>query len=557
MTTSDRPPPKSKPALLTVDDDPAILRAVARDLRSRFAKDYRVLAAASGAEALDTLKELRERGDRVALLLVDQRMPGMSGVELLEKAVALFPEAKRVLLTAYADTDAAIAAINRARLDYYILKPWHPPEERLFPVLDDLLDDWRARFPPSFEGPTIVGLRWSADSHRIRDFLGRSNVPYRWLDVETSEEARRIVADVPAPTLPLVALPDQAALARPSNIDLARALKLYKPASKPYFDLVIVGAGPAGLAAAVYGASEGLPTAIVEGETPGGQAGQTSMISNYLGFPSGLSGADLSRRALDQARRFDVKIISPVAAEALRVSDGFRTILLSDSSELSCAALVLATGVTYRRLEVPGAGRLEGVGVYYGATTTEASECVGQDVYIVGGANSAGQAALYFAQHARKVHMVVRAPSLRAGMSHYLLAPIDETPNIELHTHTEIAEVHGEHHLEGVTLRDNRTEAEQTLPASGVFVFIGAAPNTEWLDGVIERDEHGFIPTGPEMVRATNAWMLQREPYLLETSVPGVFAVGDVRANAIRRVASAVGEGSIAVQFVHRYLAAS
>jgi thioredoxin reductase (NADPH) len=543
-----------KPVLLTVDDEPDVLRAVRRDLVRHFAQDYRVLAASSGEEALDALRELRDRGDRVALLLVDQRMPGLSGVELLEKAMVLHPDAKRVLLTAYADTEAAIAAINRVRLDYYILKPWHPPEERLYPVLDDLLDEWRGRFP-AFEGPTIVGMRWSAASHAIRDFLARNQHPYRWLDVETNEEARALAAQSPDAHLPLVLLPGGERLESPSNVELARKLEILKPVDTPYFDLVIVGAGPGGLAAAVYGASEGLSTALVEREAPGGQAGQSNLIENYLGFPSGLSGADLSRRAVMQARRFDVRMVSPAEATHLEVADGYRIVRLGDGTELSCRVLIIATGVSYRRLQAPGAPEFEGVGLFYGGTTVEARSCIGQDVHIVGAANSAGQAAVYFSQHARRVHLLCRADSLEASMSRYLVTQIEGTPNIDVHVNTEIGELHGDHHLEKLTLVDNRSGATRDVATGGVFVFIGADPHTKWLEGVVARDERGFIPTGTDMLRTTNGWPLEREPFLLETSVPGVFAVGDVRANAIRRVATAVGEGSIAVQLIHRYLA--
>jgi thioredoxin reductase (NADPH) len=543
----------AKPALLSVDDDPDVLRAVQRDLRSRYARDYRVLAAASGAEALDTVRELRRRDDPLALMLVDQRMPVMSGIDFLAEAIEIVPEAKRVLLTAYADTEAAIAAINRVGVDHYILKPWQP--EEIYEVLDDLLDDWQAGYRPPYEGVTVVGLRWSADAHRVRDFLARNRVPYRWLELETNEEGQRLAGGASGAQTPLVVLPDGRSLVRPDSAELGGALALFEPVETPYFDLLIVGAGPAGLAAAVYGASEGLATALVEREAPGGQAGQSSWIENYLGFHKGISGAELSRRALTQALRFAVKVISPSEARSARVSGGYRIVRLLDGSELSCRALIIATGVSYQRLDVPGARRLEGLGVYYGASTTEAQACASKDVYIVGGGNSAGQATLYFAEHARAVHLVVRKSSLGASMSHYLVGQIEATPNVQVHTLSEIAEVHGEDHLERVTIRDNAADAYFNADAGGVFVFIGALPYTDWLDGFVARDARGFVPTGPDMKNAGDTWKLAREPFLLETSAPGVFAVGDVRANAIRRVASAVGEGSIAVQFVHRYLA--
>jgi thioredoxin reductase (NADPH) len=547
----------AKPSLLCVDDDPDVLRAIQRDLRAQYGDRYRVLRATSGEEALAALQQLADREDPVALLLSDQRMPGLDGVAFLEQATKLYPDAKRVLLTAYADTEAAIAAINRVRLDYYILKPWDPPEETLYPILDDLLGDWQASYRPPFEGVRVVGHRWSAESYRVRDFLARNQVPYRWVDVELDEEARRLLDRAgDGHRLPLVVLPDGRMLQQPSNVEVADVVGLRTPVATPYFDLVIAGGGPSGLAAAVYGASEGLSTALVEREAPGGQAGQSSRIENYLGFPVGLSGADLSRRAVTQARRFGVQIISPAEVVGLRREDPYRVVELADGGELTCQSLVVATGVSYRRLDVPGIDRLSGRGVYYGAARTEAANMADEDVYVVGGANSAGQAAMELARHAARVHLIVRGESLAKGMSSYLVDQIEATGNIVLRPCSEVVEVHGEEHLEAVTVRDKVAGTQQRHPASSLFVFIGAQPYTDWLDGVVQRDGRGFLVTGPGLLRdGTAGWHEDREPYLLETSVPGVFAVGDVRASSVKRVASAVGEGSIAVSFIHQYLA--
>ena len=544
----------ARPVLLSVDDDAEVLRAVERDLRRHYASEYRVMRADSGASALETLQELKRRTTPVALLLVDQRMPGMSGVELLEQAKALFPDVKSVLLTAYADTDAAIDAINRVRLDYYVLKPWHPPEERLYPVLDDLLDDWRADFRPPFEGIRVIGHRWSPDGHRLRDFLARNLVPYRWLDVEADEEAARLLAaaDGASAKLPVVILGDGRLLSQPTNLGVAEAIGLHTTSDTPFFDVLIVGAGPAGLAAAVYAASEGLNTALVEREAPGGQAGQSSLIENYLGFPQGLSGADLARRALTQARRFGAQILSPQEVTRLEARGAARVVHLGDGSQLTCEALIVATGVSYRRLEAPGVERLTGAGVYYGAAMSEAATCAGADVYVVGGGNSAGQAAVYFSRFARSVTLLVRADSLHHGMSRYLVDQIGATENIDVRLRTAVASVNGEHSLESVTIENLDTGQVETCRSGGVFVFIGAEPRTDWLEGVVERDARGFLVTGPDIAPAH--WPEDRPPHLLETSLPGVFAVGDVRATSVKRVASAVGEGAIAVQLVHRYL---
>ena len=546
------------PAILAVDDDARVLRAVSEDLRTRYADRYRILPADSGESALETVRELKRRGSPVALVLTDQRMPGLTGVDLLGECRELYPDVKAVLLTAYADTDVAITAINKVRADYYILKPWDPPEVNLYPILDELLYDWRASYYPPFEGVRVVGHRWSADSHRIRDYLARNQVPYHWLDVELSAEAKRLLAASDTePRLPLAVLADGRQLECPTTAELADALGLTTRPETPYFELLIIGGGPGGLAAAVYGASEGLHTGLVERDSPGGQAGQSSRIENYLGFPSGLSGADLARRALAQARRFGTTIMSPVEVVRLEIADPYRVVHLGDGSTLSCNALIIATGVSYRRLDAPGIDALTGAGVYYGAAMTEGMSREGEDVLVVGGANSAGQAAVFFAAHAHNVTMLVRAGSLRAAMSSYLVDQIEATPNIAVRNRTEVVEVKGHEHLERVTVRDLDTGVTDELSATAMFIFIGAEPHTDWLEGVVARDERGFVLTGSDVSqrRVHTQSGAERDRYMLETSVPGVFAVGDVRSRSVKRVASAVGEGSIAVQFVHQYLA--
>jgi thioredoxin reductase (NADPH) len=550
----------AKPAILTVDDDTEVLQAVARDLRRQYGENFRILRADSGDSALDAIAQLKLRNDTVALFLVDQRMPQMTGVEFIEKASEIFPEAKRVLLTAYADTEAAIRAINTARLDYYLLKPWDPPEEKLYTVLDDLLDDWQATFHPPFEGIRAISDRWSADSHRIKDFLARNQIPYRWLDIEQSQEARELLGYTGEEKLqlPLVLLPDGSRLSKPSNVEMAHKIGLQTQAAKPFYDLAIVGGGPAGLAAAVYGASEGLRTVLIEREAPGGQAGTSSRIENYLGFPVGLSGGDLARRAVTQAKRFGVEILSPQEATSIRIDNNYRIITLSDGKEIACHSVILALGVSWRRLDVPGLEKLTGAGVYYGAAQTEALSCANEDVYAIGGANSAGQGAIYFSQYARKVTMLVRGESLTKSMSQYLIDRIEATENIEVLTHSSVIEVHGDSSLEALAIENSLTGEVQTVPAKSLFIFIGAMPRTEWLDGLLDRDDKGFLLAGADLPRQNGrprGWTLEREPYLLETNVPGIFAVGDVRHGSIKRVASGVGEGSICVQFVHRYLA--
>jgi thioredoxin reductase (NADPH) len=548
----------ARPVILTVDDDPEVLQAIARDLRQQYGNRFRIIRADSGKAALETIQQLKLRNESVALFLVDQRMPQMSGIEFLEQAIQIFPNAQRVLLTAYADTDAAIRAINSARLQYYLLKPWDPPEEKLYPVLDDLLDDWLASFRPPFEGIRVVGMRWSPQSHQVKDFLARNQIPYQWLDIELAE-ARQLVsyAEDCNSQLPLVLFADGERLVQPSNMEIAAKIGLRTQAERPFYDLLIVGGGPAGLAAAVYGASEGLSTVMIEREAPGGQAGSSSRIENYLGFPSGLSGGDLARRAVAQARRFGVEILTPQEAKSVRIEDPYRVVTLADGSEVSCHALLIATGVSYRKLNVPGMDRLTGAGVYYGAAMTEAISCKDEDVFVIGGANSAGQAAMHFSKYAQQVTMLVRGESLTKSMSQYLIDQIEATPNITVRPYCSVVEVHGDTSLEKIVIADASQGTQETLPATSLFIFIGAMPQTDWLDGVVERDKQGFILAGADLLhdrQRPKGWTLDRDPFLLEASVPGIFVAGDVRYGSVKRVASGVGEGAIAVQFIHRYL---
>ncbi|MEJ7618347.1 MAG: FAD-dependent oxidoreductase [Pyrinomonadaceae bacterium] len=553
----------AKPAILAVDDDREVLRAVERDLRGRYADRYRVLRADSGQAALEILRELQVRNDAVALLLVDQRMPHMSGVDFLRLANELYPAAKRALLTAYADTDAAIRAINEVAVHHYLLKPWDPPEQNLYPVLDDLLEDWQGNYRPPFEGIRVLGNRWSPKSHELKDFLARNQVPYQWLDIEAAEtdaEVRRLAESLDAEELkqlPVVIFTDGTRLAGPANGDVAQRVGLRTHADAEFYDLAIIGGGPAGLAAAVYGASEGLRTVMIERDAPGGQAGMSSRIENYLGFPSGLSGQDLARRAVVQARRFGVEILSPQEVIGVRADGPYRFVKLSDASEISCHALLIATGVQWRRLDVPGMDKLYGSGVYYGAAMTEAISCKDQEVYVIGGANSAGQAAMHFAQFARRVVMLVRAKSLAQSMSQYLIEQIKQTPNIQVEFNSEVTAVHGAEHLEEISIRCSESGQTERMSANFLFIFIGALPHTAWLEGVVERDARGFVLTGPDVMsngKRPKGWTLDRDPFLLETSVPGIFAVGDVRKGSIKRVASGVGEGSVSVSFIHQYL---
>jgi thioredoxin reductase (NADPH) len=547
----------AKPVLLTVDDDADVLSAIARDLRKHYGRDYRILRADSGSAALTLLSELKDLGDPVALVLSDQRMPKMDGVTLLAETMKSHPKSKRALLTAYADTEAAIGAINKSQVDYYLLKPWNPPEERLYPVLDDLLDDWRASFRPGFGGVRVVGDRWSARCHRIRDFLARNQVPYEFLDVESSDEARKLASDIAVSQLPLVILPGGGRFTAPEPSDIASQIGLTVKPKEHFYDLAIVGAGPGGLAAAVYGGSEGLRTVLIEKEAPGGQAGTSSKIENYLGFPTGLSGGDLARRAVAQARKFQVEILTPQEVMALRLEGPYKHLRLSDGSEISCHVLMLAMGVSWNLLPASGAHRLTGSGIYYGAAATEARHAAGENVYLVGAGNSAGQAAMHFKDFADKVVMVVRGGSLGAKMSHYLVDRIESTDNIEVRLHTEVKACHGNEHLERLELWNNQTGQSEVVPAKYLFVFLGAAPRTEWLKDVVACDARGFVLTGPDLDPKTHLhdWPLGRPPYLLETNVPGIFACGDVRSASVKRVAAAVGEGSVAVYFLHQVLA--
>jgi thioredoxin reductase (NADPH) len=550
------------PAIVTVDDERDVLHAVERDLRRRYGKDYRVLGTDSGTGALDLLQQLKTRGDSLALLLADQRMPHVSGLDVLGQAMRLFPQAKRTLLTAYADTNAAIAAINTAKVHYYLLKPWDPPEEKLYPVLDDLLEDWQAEYKAPYSGLRVLGTRWSPASHQMKDFLGRNQIPYQWTDVEIAtpdKEVEQLLpnVDLKKVSLPLVVLPGGEVLANPPVDELAARMGLRTRAETTFYDFVIVGGGPAGLAAAVYGASEGLKTLLVERSAPGGQAGMSSRIENYLGFPSGLTGADLARRASVQARRFGAEILSPQEAVGFRADGPYRFIKLRDGSEVSCHALLIASGLSWRRLDIPGAERLREAGVYYGAAMTEAQLCAGEDVYLVGGANSAGQAAVYFAQFARSVTILVRSNSLQKGMSQYLIDQIQQIENIYVETQSEVVEVHGEDHLESITILNSETGETKTVPTTALFIFIGAVPCTAWLRGKLPMDDRGYLLTGtllPKDGNGPKGWKEERDPFIFESIVPGVFAAGDTRHSSIKRVASAVGEGSITVQMVHQYL---
>jgi thioredoxin reductase (NADPH) len=563
-----------KPALMIVDDDPQVLRAVEIDLRQKYGGRFRVLKANSGTIALEILTKLKLRNEPPALFLVDQRMPHMTGVEFLEKAMEIYPDTKRVLLTAYADTDAAIRSINKAKVDYYLMKPWDPPEEHLYPVVSDLLEDWLASFRPPFEGIRVIGLRWAPKSHETRNFLARNGIPFQWLDAESDQEATKLVdlAVTSSPNtddatgsqhLPIVLFTDGSHLSEPTNSQIAEKIGLKSHAQMPFYDLIIVGAGPAGLAAAVYGASEGLHTLLIEREAPGGQAGMSANIENYLGFPTGLTGANLARRAVAQATRFGAEILTPREAISVRIEDPYRFVKLNDENEISCHTLLITTGVSYRKLDVPAIDRLTGAGVYYGASMTQALTYHDEDVYLVGGANSAGQAAINFSRYARTVTMLVRGDSLSKTMSQYLVDQISESKNIRVWLNSSVAELKGENRLEAIVVKDTLKDECQTLSTGGLFIFIGAQPRTDWLSDVVATDTNGFILTGPNLTMMRNdehtterpkGWKLDREPFLLETSVPGVFAAGDVRYGSIKRVASGVGEGSIVVQFVHQYL---
>ena len=547
----------ARPILLAVDDDVSVLEAVVQDLRRKYGETYRIMRAASGPAALDTLAQLKTREEPVALIISDQRMPGMTGVEMLERARDIYPDARRILLTAYADTEAAIRAINTARIHYYLNKPWDPPEEKLYPVVSDLLDDWQAGFLPPFEGLRVIGHRWSLNDHRLRNFLSRNHVPYRWIDVSAGDEGLNLLKEreLDPEKVPVVLLSDGTVLVDPDLETLAGSVGLRVQAAQDFYDIVVVGAGPAGLAAAVYGASEGLRTVVIEPEAPGGQAGSSSRIENYLGFPSGVTGADLGRRAYAQAARFGAEFVTQRAI-GMRIDGQYRFLQLADGREISSHCVLLAPGVQYRKLDIPGADRLTGRGIYYGAALVEALGCQGEEVFMVGGANSAGQAALHFARYATKVTMLVRGVGLSTTMSKYLIDEIVRTSNIVVDASTQVLEAMGDEHLAELRLRNPSGEVQ--VPASMLFIFIGAAPVTAWLPPSILRDEKGFILAGPDLRKdgkLPEVWTEKRDPFLLETSVPGVFVAGDVRAGSVKRVASAVGEGSIAVQFMHQYLA--
>jgi len=548
----------SQPILMTVDDDPAVSRSVARDLRRRYGKEYRVIRADSGADALEALREIKLRGDAVAAILADYRMPQMDGIAFLEQAMDLFPHARRALLTAYADTDAAIQAINVVDVDHYLLKPWDPPEEKLYPVIDSLVETWRAVGDRPVAEVKLVGHRWSQPSFRVRDFLARNAVPYRWYSVD-DDEGQRILeaAGGTDKDIPVLVTPEGQVLKHPAGAEIADAVGLSTRPAQDFYDLVVVGGGPAGLGAAVYGASEGLRTVLVERKATGGQAGQSSRIENYLGFPDGVSGAQLTDRARRQALKFGAEVLTTRDVVGLESRGSARAILFGDGSEIVAHSIILATGVTYRALEADGVAELSGRGVYYGSASPEAPECHNEHVYIVGGANSAGQAAVFFSRYASDVTILVRGASLEASMSHYLIEQIAAIDNIHVRTHTTVVKAHGAEHLEALTLSENNVT--ETVDAGHLFIFIGAAPRTDWLGDEIQRDDHGFVRTGPDLLadgQRPPGWLLDRDPHYLESSVPGVFVAGDVRSQSVKRVASAVGEGAMAVTLVHRYLEA-
>ena len=549
----------AKPIILSIDDEIQVLNAIVRDLQGQFGSKYRIMKATSGSEALDTLRQLKLRNSPVALLLADQRMPEMEGTEFLSQAAELYPEARKVLLTAYADTEAAIRSINEIGLDHYLMKPWDPPDQNLFPVLEDLLSDWLATVPVPYDGIRIAGTLWSPQSHNIKDFLARNRIPYQWLDLEEDPQTQALVDSVIEgdTRLPVVFFPDGSTLIQPDFRALAEKVGLQTEANHPYYDLIIIGAGPAGLGAAVYGASEGLSTALIEREATGGQAGTSSLIENYLGFPKGISGTDLARRATDQAKRLGAEILTAVEVVNVRVEDNYRIITLNDGTELSCKVLIIASGVTVRKLDQPGVERLTGAGIYYGAALSEAAFYKDKPVYVIGGANSAGQAAMFFSRFAKDVTMLVRGTSLSKSMSQYLINQINETENIHVKTNTVVTEAIGEDKLEAIRIKDHVSGEEQEVPAAAMFIFIGARSHSSMVADVVDLNSAGFVRAGRTLMqngKRPKGWSLQRDPYPLETSVPGIFVAGDVRDEAVRRVASAVGEGANAVSQVHQYL---
>ncbi len=549
----------ANPVILTVDDEPQVRNAIERDLRRQYGAEYRIIKAATGGEALETVRQLKQRNDPVALFLVDQRMPGMSGTEFLAEALKLYPEARKVLLTAYADTGAAIDGINSIGLDYFLMKPWNPPDRNLYPVLDDLLSDWLATARMPYDGIRVAGALWSSRSHDVKDFLARNRIPYKWLDIEKDPVARELIktADPDHNRLPVVFFPDGEVLVEPDNRSIAEKVGLTTRASEPFYDLIIVGGGPSGLAAAVYAAAGGARTALIEREATGGQAGTSARIENYLGFPNGVSGSDLARRATIQAQRFGVEILIAQEVCGIRVDGQYRVVTLGDRSELSCHSLLIATGVSLRQLDVPGIQAVTGAGIYYGAAVTEATNYRGQEVFVVGGANAAGQGAMFFSRYASKVTMLIRGRSLEESMAKYLRDRIEDTENIEVLPGTELIEVKGTERLEGIKVRSGEAGLTQWIPAVVMYVCIGAKPHTDLVDGVLELDQGGFILTGQDLVRdgkGPTGWSLERDPFPLETNVPGIFAAGDVRHNAIRRVGSAVGEGAMAASLIDDYL---
>ena len=549
-----------KPIILAADDDPQVLRAVQRDLRKQYSKEYKVLAVNDPGEALGVVEELKKKGENLALFVSDQRMPGMLGVEFLEQAKGHYPDAKRVLLTAYSDTDAAIKAINDVQLDYYLMKPWDPPEEKMYPVLNGLLEDWQMGFRPEWDGIKVVGYQFSPKSHVIKDFLAGNLIPFQWLDLATNDKATTLMGlfDLDEQQVPLVVFADGSYLIDPPLAELGERVGLKNKAAATMYDVVVIGAGPAGLAASVYGASEGLNTLLIERRAPGGQAGTSSRIENYLGFPTGLSGSELTQRAVAQAQRLGTEFLTPQAVQGIELVDGYKQLTLADGNTVNSKALVITTGVDYRQLEAPGMEKLTGAGIYYGAATTEAQACSEQEVYVVGGGNSAGQAAMYLSKFAKNVYILIRKPDLVESMSHYLIEQIANTPNIHLVPRTVVAAAHGEDRLTGLTLRSLEDDSERQVEASSLFIFIGARPITDWLEGKLLLDDKGFVLTGRDLVMHPDyprAWKRDREPFLLETCVPGIFAAGDVRSGAMNRVASAVGEGSMSIKLVHQYLA--